>query len=345
MSDYWPSQGDSTARSAYPLLRAVPVPCVVLYTDGRIHSCNPAVKEVFGWNENELVSAHPPFVPRSNEGKWRELIDRASQEGSVGPVDISLQRIRGQHVDASVTISRTPDERDVLLAVIEDRTRTVDLEKEVQLYSRVLRHNLRNELNVTLGYADMLSNRLEDPTHGSWAEQIRGDTRRILEYAETARRFDRVFDGSDDMTTVSLETLVEPLLESYRHQYPDVTITSKLSSATARAISSIDLAIENLVENAIEHNDSASPVVDVQTRTTVDRGVEWAEIVVADNGPGIPQHERRVLTEGSESALQHGNGLGLWLVYWLVRKSRGELLYDSNDPRGSIITLRLLTSD
>lgn len=34
----------------------------------------------------------------------------------------------------------------------------------------------------------------------------------------------------------------------------------------------------------------------------------------ADDGSDIPDHEIDVLEEGRETALQHSNGIGLWLV-------------------------------
>jgi signal transduction histidine kinase len=64
-----------------------------------------------------------------------------------------------------------------------------------------------------------------------------------------------------------------------------------------------------------------------------------AEIRVVDDGPGIPDHEYAVLQEGEETALEHGSGLGLWLVHWLVEKSRGTLAFDATDGEGTTVTI------
>jgi signal transduction histidine kinase len=34
-------------------------------------------------------------------------------------------------------------------------------------------------------------------------------------------------------------------------------------------------------------------------------------------------------------------GLGLWLVKWFVDSYDGELAFDENDPRGSVVVVRL----
>ena len=46
-----------------------------------------------------------------------------------------------------------------------------------------------------------------------------------------------------------------------------------------------------------------------------------ATVTVADDGPGIPERELKVLERGEEKPLEHGNGIGLWIVYWVVEHS------------------------
>jgi signal transduction histidine kinase len=64
-------------------------------------------------------------------------------------------------------------------------------------------------------------------------------------------------------------------------------------------------------------------------------------IEVRDDGPGIPEQERSVLLEGTETPLRHGSGLGLWLVYWGVVRLGGDLQFREREPRGSTVAVRL----
>lgn len=64
-------------------------------------------------------------------------------------------------------------------------------------------------------------------------------------------------------------------------------------------------------------------------------------MTVSDNGPGIPPHELETLRRGHETKLDHGSSLGLWLIQWAVDGSDGELAFESNDPRGTRVTLTL----
>ncbi|WP_235271512.1 sensor histidine kinase KdpD [Halorubrum saccharovorum] len=67
-------------------------------------------------------------------------------------------------------------------------------------------------------------------------------------------------------------------------------------------------AVEELATNAPEHGASR---VELSARE-IDGDVE---ITVVDDGPGIHESEIRVITgRDPETQLEHGSGLGLWIV-------------------------------
>jgi signal transduction histidine kinase len=63
-------------------------------------------------------------------------------------------------------------------------------------------------------------------------------------------------------------------------------------------------------------------------------------VTVADDGPGIPEHELAVLT-GDEpiTQLSHGSGLGLWLVIWLAESYGGHVRF--GDDGGTTVTVTI----
>jgi signal transduction histidine kinase len=103
-------------------------------------------------------------------------------------------------------------------------------------------------------------------------------------------------------------------------------------------------ALDNLLENAVEHNPSAEPFVRVSVERVTVAGAPYVEVTVADNGPQIGEEDLAVLL-GTESSLDAASGLGLWLVNWIVTDSGGELTYEPNEPRGNVVTVRLRAPD
>jgi signal transduction histidine kinase len=51
-------------------------------------------------------------------------------------------------------------------------------------------------------------------------------------------------------------------------------------------------------------------------------------LIIADNGDGLPEQERRLFESGAATELEHTSGLGLWLVNWIVREFDGEIDVD-----------------
>ena len=97
------------------------------------------------------------------------------------------------------------------------------------------------------------------------------------------------------------------------------------------------MVVEELLDNAVKHTDRPRPRVEV----VITGSGDGVSIRIRDDGPGIPERERAVLTDGEETALRHGSGLGLWLVSWGVSRLGGELEFAEKDPRGSVVSLRL----
>ncbi|WP_020221004.1 ATP-binding protein [Halarchaeum acidiphilum] len=84
-------------------------------------------------------------------------------------------------------------------------------------------------------------------------------------------------------------------------------------------------AVENLVENAAEHNPEPTPTVRVSV--SLDGDADEAVVTVRDDGPGLPPIERRTLEADHETALVHAGGLGLWIARWGARAAGGDVAF------------------
>ena len=124
--------------------------------------------------------------------------------------------------------------------------------------------------------------------------------------------------------------------------------TARLRPDALRAV------VVNTVENALEHHDGAGTEREdggAWVRVTLRReGVERDEgpaggdrfvLVVEDDGPGIPDHEVSAVESGRETALEHGSGLGLWVVEWAAGALGADVAYADREPRGTRVTVEI----
>lgn len=211
-----------------------------------------------------------------------------------------------------------------------------ELYKRNVVLNRVLRHNIRNDMNIVLGYARQLAE-TEGETNGHLVTPIREKAEDVINLSESARRIESL-DSAGDEGPVDAVTVVRDRISVAESSYPDATVEAELpESAWVQAGPLIGSVIDNVLENAIEHNDR-DPVITVSVEGT---GHDEVVIQIADNGPGIPEGEQRVLTEEIETSMRHGTGLGLWLIKWFVETYDGRLTIEENEPRGTVIEIRL----
>lgn len=199
--------------------------------------------------------------------------------------------------------------------------------QRLEVLNRVLRHNIRNEANIIYGYVDRLDSEA--------AAEIKAVLERIEGLSDQARRISKLFEREEGAETASLDRLLTNSVESVSEDYPAVTIEYRAAPATLEVSSVLQPVFTNLLENGAEHNTSADPRVVIE----VEAGDERVDIAFRDNGPGIDEYERDVLERGRETPLEHGSGLGLWLVTWGVHIAGGDVSFSEHQPTGSVITV------
>jgi len=224
-------------------------------------------------------------------------------------------------------------------ATARDATERLRRERLVSVLNRVLRHNLRNDMNVIDGYAELLSDRLSGE-EAEFAARIASTSDRLVTLAESARKLETHLASPPTLDAIDVVPIVERAAAQIDDRYAAASVTVETpEAAVVRAAPSLETAVWELLDNAAKHAGDR-PNVSVEVRETATDVV----IRVADDGPGLPAMERSVLASGEETPLTHGQGLGLWLVHWIVESLEGEL--DVRETGGgACIEIRLQPSD
>lgn len=321
----------------------------VVDRDGTRRYVSPSMKRLLGHDPDELSDegafslVHPDDMDVVRQS-FSDLLD--------GKREMRVE-CRVRHADGSwrtfesiATNFLDDPVIDGVLITSRDVTERRGYEQRLRVLNRVLRHDLRNDVNVILGNVDLLKSELT-PEGRRRARTIEEKSMELVDLSEKARQIDyTVHHMGNTMRSVDVgETLVRHI-DLVRSEHPDVLVTYDVpDDEYVYADDLLGSAIDNVLENAIEHNDQSRPELHVSVESTSVGGIEYVDVNVADNGPGIHEEERRILTERTETPLHHASGLGLWLVNWIVDNSDGTLLFAENEPRGSVVTLRLRRSE
>lgn len=237
------------------------------------------------------------------------------------------------------------------VVVMREVTDLKEHEQRLNVTNRILRHNLRNDLNIIAGHVAMLEEQYPDEKR---LVTVQRATERLMDLAEKARAIRASLRGNGEVAAVDAVAPAEAVVERYSEQYPEATVhldAPETLHVRATGPAALETVLENVVENALVHTDRDEPTVSVEV--AVDDGGEddgegdspVAVVRVRDNGPGIPGAELRVLEAGRETQLEHGSGLGLWAVSWLVSRMGGSVEFGENEPRGTVVCIRLPRAD
>lgn len=251
-------------------------------------------------------------------------------------------RVGGRDREFAVSTSDLRDSSDTSVGttvVLQDITTEREREQRLAVLNRVLRHNLRNDLNVVQGFIEIAQERADDPELKRYLDTADQNTQAVLQLGEKARDIERVVGSEDrDPTTIVLLTTLETIRTELLTEHPEATITLDVPPELTLQADEllVDRVFRNLLANAVEHGGGE---VKVKARVA-DRTTEpHVFVTVTDTGPGIPEHELDALEALEETALEHGSGLGLWLVKWGVGAFGGTVSFDTTD--GTTVTLTL----
>lgn len=223
-------------------------------------------------------------------------------------------------------------------AQLRESRREIDQRTEqIEFFSGVLRHNIRNGMQVIQSHADALEARVDD--EGSerleviehWAEgliDLTRDVRRITD-AVTASESER-------RRPVELDSVLTDRLDALAVDYDVALSRPTTGDVTVYANDLLGSVLDSVLHNAVEHSDSNRPQIEVSLRETNGS----VEVRVADQGPGISDELRESVFERELATRQTGHGFGLYFVSVMMDVYQGDVWFEDNDPRGTIAVLQ-----
>lgn len=205
-----------------------------------------------------------------------------------------------------------------------------ELHERNLVLNRILRHNVRNDMNVILGYVEELERKITEDKSGPVAP-IKRKAKDAVALSDMARRVETLEAETADRPT-NIVRVLETRIEATRQAYPEVDLSAYLpEEAWAEVDSIIGAVLDNVIQNAIEHNDGEPRIA---VSVSVGHPTEgWVTIRVEDNGPGLQEMPAAEPTGET--------GIGLHLVEWFVDHYQGELSLDAIGSKGSVVTVKL----
>jgi PAS domain S-box-containing protein len=320
-------KADYVARSR--VVESLQEAVVVVDWEANILDANVTAEGLFGWTTQDVIG-----TPLNAAVDGFDGVDLSAGTTEVVSIQTTKGRRQFQYTvsDVERDTSDSDEEPVARTVVFRDVTDQRTREQRLSVLNRVLRHNARNKLDVILAHAD----HVEGDTHRT---AIQNSASELASVSRKAREAEAVMtDSVNAPSTVDIAAVAHDVAATARDEYPDssisVTAPEQLQLTSYRTV--VRRLMIELVENAIVHSDDPARV-DIEVETTAD---DIPQLRIVDNGPGIPDRERELLTESSETQLEHGLGVGLWFVNWAVSQLGAELEFQSAGTTGTTVVVR-----
>lgn len=310
------------------LLDALPAGVVVLDGSGRITEVNPVARQMLG---EQLVGMHWGDVARARLeptvtlGEWQLGGRRLSLAES--PLDSAGGKLLLLHDISQAHQMKAELERNQRLAAMGEMAAS-------------LAHQLRTPLATALLYAGNLAQpQLADEARCRFADKAVSQLRRLERLIQDVLLFAKGESIGRDVIPVgellaeAAQTL-EPLLKEHGvwleldDRCPDSLIVGGRKPLFG--------ALVALLENALQVSEPGGRI-----RLSAWRETGEVRLVVADEGPGIPEEMQRRIFEPFFTTRSHGTGLGLSIALGVARAHGGRLEVNSGPGQGTEFVLTL----
>jgi two-component system sensor histidine kinase FlrB len=294
------------------LIKGLPGGVLVLDSGGEIQECNPVARELLG----------EPLLAQS----FTAVLERAAV--GVGGAGEHIELRSRRFVNISRRELQSGGEVVLLTDVTESHLMQVFLTRQQRLLTlgelaAGLAHQIRTPLAAALLYASQMTlpgRKSEDLAR--CADRTVGSLKQLDKLVNDMLAFAH---GGAAREAVSVSALLEQVAQwlrpalrrgvrlTIRTQAPDLMVRANAPSLVS--------AVLNLATNALQ---AASADLDLELLAR--RGADGrAQIVVSDNGPGVPAHIRERIFEPFFTTRARGNGIGLAIVKSVVEAHQGSV--------------------
>ena len=336
----------------------------------KLQICNSAATDILGLNLPETFGKTALELAQENQQtkQFFKIIDAGIQSGEPNWQDeITLLGEHGRQmlivrgtllhiaVDASNEVKDAQEEDyflDNYVVVFDDVTGLIQAQRDAAWgeVARRLAHEIKNPLTPIQLSAERIKNKLHDQVDPDMQDTLERSTRTIVQQVESMKEMVNAFSSYAQpvrakLAPLNINRLIKDVCELHHSTFVDIEFSMDLDEGLPEIkanASALRQVLNNLIINAthaLEDTDQAKLNVLSHAATKV-KG-QYIDIVIEDNGSGIPEDIRESLFDPYVSSKSKGSGLGLAIVKRIVEEHSGSVWSKESDIGGTAMHVRL----
>lgn len=260
------------------------------------------------------------------------LVMRSTTRETFEDASIRPMEILASHAATAISNIRSRER-------LERARQDLETKKEmIELYDRLLRHDLGNDLQVITGFSEALLDHV-DEENADYARRIHEAARSSSDLIQRVGDLVSTLEEEEEPEPRDLDSILERTVSEVRTQYNDITIEFDKTEFddTVYAGDLLGSVFRNLLTNATVHNDG-----EITVRMYCQEDVDEVIVGFADDGDGIDPAIRDSLFEmGKKGPDSGGSGFGLGFVRALTESYGGDVTVGESEAGGADFRVRL----
>jgi signal transduction histidine kinase len=345
-------RAQESERLTEEVTRHMPTGLLLVNATGAISSSNPAAENALGLRpmryrsykeilgEGSGLAQMLTACLRDGKTFQRGEVEHLTNEGEVRRLGVTISPIyHPTRAALRVRVSDPPAGPELkvsgALCLMSDLTELTALQKQIRWKENLaalgemsagIAHEFKNALATISGYAQMIRSEANPGDTRDSAERILDQTRALTHVVTEFLRFAKPLEICYE--TVPMRALVERVAEELQEAMPQCEVSCEGTYVELPGDEALlRQALVNLTRNGAEAARSRGKSARVTISGTVEElgGRKWQRICVADNGPGIPQHDLPKIFLPFYTTKSEGTGLGLAVVQKVALQHGGSI--------------------
>jgi signal transduction histidine kinase len=255
------------------------------------------------------------------------LVTRSTSIDSFGEEYSRPLEILASHAATAISNIRSRER-------LERARQDLETRKEmIQMYDRLLRHDLGNDLQIIAGFADAVASQVDGQTE-EYVQKIQRAAESSADLIERVGNLVSTLEQQEEPEPRALRPIIEGTVREVEGNFDTLTVDFDPEDFEYRVYSGdlLDSVFTNLISNAAVHNEG-----DIHMAITVqETGDNSVVIRFADDGKGVPSEVREEIFEmGVKGPDSSGTGFGLGFVRALTESYGGGVTVGDSEMGGA----------
>lgn len=338
---------------------------IVHNLSGQILDTNIKIKKMLGYKKHELNQLNVQDLhPHSDMQMSKKAFGETKSEGHTR-FETKFSRRDGSIIDVEISSSIVDPDTGTVQGIVRDLTDRKEMEKRVLQAQKMesigslaggIAHDFNNILFPIFGMSEMLLEDLpnQSPEH-QYVQEILKAGHRGSNLVQQILTFSRQTEHK--VIPVRIQQVLNEVLKLIRATIPsNIEIVQQIQHNCGLVLADatqIHQVAMNIITNAFHAIEPESGTITVHLKETLLRGDDldstslesgkYSQLSISDNGHGIPPELMNKIFEPYFTTKEQGKGtgLGLAVVYGIIKKHKGEIIVNSEPQKGTTFNIFL----